>query len=159
MAGGKSHIQNNLVQKLHRVAAKHERHDVPVNFPSQGLDINIQIEFAVFVEILPCGIEPGWYLFHWPSGVVSASAFFRLHVQSRIAILIPKKCEASFVKLNIQLEKKLKSSVYGCTVPISKVGFEIKKRGKVTDRNFGKFHRFQIRGSDLSRSTYAGEMG
>ncbi len=59
--GGKTHIVNDLVEKLHRVAAKHDGDDAPVDAAAQLLEIDgvDAGHVAVLVEKDPGGVDVG----------------------------------------------------------------------------------------------------
>ena len=58
-----THIQDDLVEELHRVAAKHERHNVPVNLVAESIDIDgsdaVDVDVAVLIEEFPRRVDLG----------------------------------------------------------------------------------------------------
>lgn len=52
------YIQNNFVEELHRVTAKHQGHNVRINFSPQGIDIGrTDSRITMIVEEFPCRID------------------------------------------------------------------------------------------------------
>ncbi|KAF4504638.1 hypothetical protein G6O67_008065 [Ophiocordyceps sinensis] len=56
-----AHVENDLVEELHGVAAKHERHNVQVDLAAQRgeVDGGHALDMAVTVEELPGGVDRG----------------------------------------------------------------------------------------------------
>lgn len=53
-------VENDLVEELHRIAAKHERHNVPVNLAPQLVNVDIvrsTSRIAVLIEEVPSCID------------------------------------------------------------------------------------------------------
>lgn len=53
-----THVENDFVEELHRIAAEHQRYDMPVDLAPQLLEIDrLMVVVAVHVQELPRGID------------------------------------------------------------------------------------------------------
>lgn len=53
-------IEDDLVEELHRVAAEHQRHDMPINLSPQAVDIDgftVGRHLSMVVEKLPRAVD------------------------------------------------------------------------------------------------------